>query len=75
MATAAVAEVLFSIPAESRAYEIQPVEVAGDWMRVRVSIPPTYCELDPSPPEVREGWIEWRTADRGPLLWYFTRGC
>lgn len=69
-------ERIFVIPASAGEYEIAPLEVRGDWMRVRVSSPPTYCgDPDAPPPDEREGWVKWRDAAVGPWLWYFTRGC
>lgn len=55
---------------------IERLEVRGDWMRVRVTRPSTYCVTDP-PPDVRvdEGWIRWRDDAMGPWVWWFTRGC
>jgi hypothetical protein len=54
---------------------LEPHEIRGEWMRVTLVQPSGYCR-----PEVastrREGWVRWLTEDdRGPRLWYFTRGC
>jgi hypothetical protein len=70
------APVVRRIPADPNDYGIQPLEFKGDWARVRVSIPSTYC-ADPKPRRaaVREGWIRWRSRERGPSIWYYTRGC
>jgi hypothetical protein len=64
------------IPADPNLYGIQPLQFRGDWARVRVSIPSSYC-ADPKPARsrVRDGWIRWRGRDRSPALWYYTRGC
>jgi hypothetical protein len=64
------------IPADPNRYGMQPLEFRGDWARVRVSMPSTVC-ANPKPrrPAVREGWVRWRSRDRGPWLWYYTRGC
>ncbi len=64
-----------TIPADPNLYGIQPLEFRGDWARVRVSTPSSYCG-DPKPvrPKVQEGWIRWRGRD-GPALWYYPRGC
>lgn len=55
---------------------LEPLELRGDWMRVRVTRPSTYCVTDP-PPDLRvdEGWIRWRDDAMGPWVWTFTRGC
>jgi hypothetical protein len=65
-----------SIPADPNLYGIQPLQFHGDWARVRVSVPSTYC-ADPRParPRLYEGWVRWRGPRRGPALWYYTRGC
>jgi hypothetical protein len=70
------APVVASIPADPNHYGIRPLEFRGDWARVRVSIPSNLCaELKPSRVAVHEGWIRWRSRERGPALWYYTRGC
>lgn len=58
------------------ATELHPLEIRGDWMRVRVSSPPIYC-ADPPPSRgiFEEGWVRWRDAEVGPWVWWFTRGC
>jgi hypothetical protein len=75
-APSAEAPALANIPADPNLYGIQPLQFRGDWARVRVSIPSTYC-ADPKParPKVYEGWVRWRGAPRGPALWYYPRGC
>jgi hypothetical protein len=64
------------IPADPNRYGLQPLQFRGDWARVRVTIPSTFC-ADPKPqrPAVHEGWIRWRSRERGPWLWYYPRGC
>lgn len=64
------------IPADPNRYGMQPLEFRGDWARVRLSIPSDYC-VDPKPQDlaVHEGWIRWRSRERGPWLWFYTRGC
>jgi len=55
---------------------LEPLEVRGEWMKVRVTRPSTYCVSDPSPAvRVDEGWIRWRDEEMGPWVWTFTRGC
>lgn len=69
------AEPVAWIPAEGRKYAIEPLEFRGDWMRARLKAPSDYC-ADPSvKPTIHEGWVRWRDARLGPLLWYHTRGC
>ena len=57
-------------------YHLKPVEFRGDWLRVQVTQPSDYCA---GPDEVKsqtiEGWIQWRSAEKGPWVWYYTRGC
>lgn len=55
-------------------YILYPIEVRGDWMRVRVEEPSDYCEVDFDSVS-REGWVRWYAAEVGPMVWYFTRGC
>jgi hypothetical protein len=55
-------------------YHLEPLEIAGDWMRVIVKQPSDYCALDIQP-VVKRGWVRWWAADQGPLVWYHTRGC
>ena len=70
------APVVAVIPPDPNLYGIKPLQFRGDWVRVRVSIPSTYC-ADPKPrrAQVREGWVRWRSTDHSPALWYYTRGC
>jgi hypothetical protein len=55
-------------------YHLEPLELQGDWMRVRLKTPSDYC-VEPDAVRTEEGWIRWRSAERGPLVWYYTRGC
>jgi hypothetical protein len=55
-------------------YHLEPQEVRGDWMRVILKMPSDYCEFDIEP-ATREGWIRWSEPERGPRVWYYTRGC
>jgi hypothetical protein len=69
-------ELLRWIPADSRSYVLHPLETRGDWMRVELSVPSDYCtEPDDPPSDKAIGWVRWRDDDRGPWVWYFTRGC
>ena len=66
----------WDIPGGGKASSIpQPVEFRGDWARVRVSIPGSCVEPKPERPTVHEGWIRWRSRDRGPWVWYYPKGC
>lgn len=62
------------IPVAKHEYLLEPLEIRGDWMRVRVKQPSDHCW---DPPEVRvdEGWVRWRGPERGPWVWYHSRGC
>jgi hypothetical protein len=53
---------------------LEPHEVRGGWMRVTLVQPSDYCFPDVMSTR-GEGWVRWLTEDRGPQLWYFTRGC
>jgi hypothetical protein len=55
-------------------YILEPLEIRGEWMKVNVKEPSDYCEFDLESSR-REGWVRWYESARGPLLWYFTRGC
>jgi len=57
-------------------YHLEPLGFKGDWMQVLVKQPSDYCG-DPNEvrPKTFEGWVRWRAPDRGPLVWYHTRGC
>jgi len=70
------APAIANIPADPNLYGIQPLQVRGDWARVRVSVPSRHC-ADPKPTrfKVYDGWVRWRGPKLGPALWYYTRGC
>ena len=70
------AQMVARIPGDPNRYGMQPLEFRGDWARVRVSIPSELCaQSQPEHKAVHEGWIRWRSRERGPWLWYYTRGC
>lgn len=75
-APSAEAPVVATVPADPNLYGLRPLQFRGDWARVRVSIPSSYC-ADPKPARsrVHEGWVRWRGPKLGPALWYYTRGC
>jgi hypothetical protein len=59
-----------------QATELRPLEIRGDWMRIRAYSPPLYCaEPPPTRGIAEEGWVRWRDQVRGPWVWWFTRGC
>ena len=58
--------------------EVELLELAGDWARVRASRPGRYltgCLGEEWSGEELEGWVRWRSPERGSWLWYPTRGC
>ena len=55
-------------------YHLEPFETAGEWMRVKLVEPSNYCG-DPGNVKNYEGWVKWRSPDKGPWVWYYTRGC
>ena len=55
-------------------YILEPLEIRGEWMRVNLKQPSDYCAFDVEPTQT-EGWVRWYSADRGPAVWFFTRGC
>ena len=69
------AAVIAAIPADPNLYGMRALQFRGDWVRVRVSVPSTYC-ADPKPerPKHYEGWVRWKSG-AGPALWYYPRGC
>lgn len=58
-------------------HHLEPIEFQDDWMRVRVKQPSDYCHDIEVTVAVAEhvGWVRWRSPDKGPWVWYFTRGC
>lgn len=54
-------------------HALRPRRIEGDWMEVMVSQPSDYCERVRV--ERSLGWVRWRSPDRGPWVWYHTRGC
>jgi len=47
-------------------YGLSPLEVKDDWMKVRVQWPGPWCAERAV--RTAEGWIRWRTPERGPRL-------
>ncbi|MEN8143870.1 MAG: hypothetical protein ABFS14_02870 [Gemmatimonadota bacterium] len=57
-------------------YEMWPVEFRGEWLRVRLLEPSHWCSGDDEfSGRKREGWIKWWGEDKGPWIYYPTRGC
>ena len=56
-------------------HHLEPIEFRNDWMRVRVKQPSDYCAGRDIAVAEHEGWVRWRSPDKGPWVWYFTRGC
>ena len=58
------------------AHSMEPLQVAGDWMRVRVTQPSNYC-ISPEDWEgvEHEGWVRWRDQEKGPWVFIWSRGC
>ena len=56
-------------------HHLEPLEINGDWMRVVVKQPSDYCASADLETESREGWVKWRSNEKGPWVWYHTRGC
>lgn len=60
----------------SSEYHLEPVQIDGDWMRVRVTQPSDHCaEPGAVAARISDGWIKWRSPEQGPWIWYHTRGC
>jgi hypothetical protein len=63
-------------------YILWPLELRGDWLRVRAATPSDYCAAPPPPgvpaaPASRQDtlWIRWRAETGRPRVWFYTRGC
>lgn len=70
------APVVAGIPEDPNLYGMRLLQVRGDWARVHLSVPSSYC-ANPRPRrlQVHEGWVRWRGPKLGPALWYYPRGC
>ncbi|MBW4463558.1 MAG: hypothetical protein KME47_25450 [Nodosilinea sp. WJT8-NPBG4] len=53
---------------------IQPLELEGDWLRVRVTQPAQGCTPLPGS-SVSEGWVRWRSDAKIPLIWFSSTDC
>ena len=57
-------------------HDLEPLEMRGEWLRVRAVVPSVECASDPEvEPVIQEGWVRWWCGKRGPCLWFHTRGC
>lgn len=56
-------------------YRLEPLEVDGRWMRVRVVTPNVPCSPVQVEPRERVVWIEYLDERGRPRVWYATRGC
>lgn len=53
---------------------IQPLDLDGDWLRVRVTQPAQGCTPLPGSSTV-EGWVRWRSETDRPLVWFSGPDC
>ena len=55
-------------------YGLRPLEFLGDWMRVSLVRPMDWCATSVTPTRI-EGWIPWRSASQGPMVWVEAWDC
>ncbi len=55
-------------------YDLVPLEIKGDWMRVTLEVPIGWCAPEHLPTRT-EGWVLWRNRLRGPLVWVDAWDC
>ncbi|MGB3200619.1 MAG: hypothetical protein WBA99_06945 [Nodosilinea sp.] len=53
---------------------IQPIDLDGDWLRVRVTQPAQGCTPLPGS-STAEGWVRWRSETDMPLVWFSGPDC
>ncbi|MGB3138501.1 MAG: hypothetical protein WBB18_16960, partial [Nodosilinea sp.] len=53
---------------------IQPLNLDGDWLRVRVTQPALGCTPLPGS-STAEGWVRWRSETNTPLIWFSAADC
>ncbi len=55
------------------------LEIRGDWMRVRAFHPGKFSWMCAGKGEwqgsTATGWVRWWSPEKGPWLWWHTRGC
>ena len=56
-------------------YRMEPLEVDGRWMRVRIVTPDDACTGESMETRERIAWIEYLDEHHRPRVWYHTRGC
>lgn len=56
-------------------YRLEPLEVEGRWMKVRVVTPDATCESDSGETKESIVWIEYLDERGRPRVWYYARGC
>jgi hypothetical protein len=66
------ARIDFPLPVDD--YTLEPDSAAGEWLRVRVTVPHP-CSGDPAARQA-VAWIRYLDMATGrPRVWYYTRGC
>lgn len=53
---------------------IEPLDLEGDWLRVRVTQPAQGCTPLPGS-STAEGWVRWRNDADIPLIWFPSTDC
>ncbi|MBE9156960.1 hypothetical protein IQ265_08980 [Nodosilinea sp. LEGE 06152] len=53
---------------------IQPLDLDGDWLQVRVTQPAQGCTPLPGS-STEEGWVRWRSETDVPLIWFAVTDC
>lgn len=53
---------------------IEPLDLEGDWLRVRVTQPAQGCTPLPGS-STTEGWVRWRSDADVPLIWFPSTDC
>jgi hypothetical protein len=48
-------------------HTLTPLEMRGDWMKVRAQWPGGWCAPEPTGP-TKEGWVRWRDRENGVML-------
>lgn len=56
-------------------YRLEPLEIVGRWMKVRVVTPDYSCQFDEGPTREEVVWIEYLDESGRPRVWYYARGC
>lgn len=56
-------------------HRLEPLEVVGRWMKVRVVTPDNSCQFDEGPTREEIVWIEYLDERGRPRVWYYARGC